>query len=96
MRSRFAAYAMGNVDYILATTHPQGEHHRDDTEAWRTDVLQFCKATTFSGLEILDAGDTFVCFHATLQQGGADVSFTEHSTFAKHDGRWAYVSGEPE
>ena len=96
MRSRFAAYALGDVSYILSTTHPDGAHHRDDAAAWAADVGHFCAATTFAGLDILDVGEAHVRFHAVLQQRGADASFTEHSTFALHDGRWAYVDGEPQ
>ncbi|MCP4503405.1 MAG: zinc chelation protein SecC [Deltaproteobacteria bacterium] len=94
MRSRFAAYKLGAADYILATTHPEGEHFEEDAEKWRLGVRRFCESTEFDGLEILDAGETFVHFHAVLRQGGADASFTEHSTFVKHDGHWKYLDGE--
>lgn len=95
MRSRYAAYALGDADYIMATTHPGGPHHQTDADAWRGDVRAFCKATRFTGLEILEAHDDVVVFRAGLKQRGEDASFVERSTFARDDGRWKYLEGEP-
>lgn len=99
MRSRYAAYAMGNVDYIMATTHPDGEHYQTDAAAWAESLRVFSAATRFKGLRILEHIDGedegWVTFRAELTQQGADVSFTENSRFEKSDGRWAYHSGAP-
>lgn len=100
MRSRFAAYALGRTDYILATTDPTGPRSRDDTARWEADVARFSATTRFRGLQILsaspaDADRATVTFRATLEQGGADASFAERSTFVRGpDGRWRYASGE--
>jgi len=91
MRSRFAAYALGLADYILQTTHPDGEHFRADTAAWRESVQEFSRSTEFLGLDILDADEDHVTFRARLQQGDRDATFVERSTFAKVDDRWAYL-----
>ncbi len=92
MRSRFSAYALGLVDYILQTTHADG------APGSREDVLSFCENTEFAGLEILDRSEDGdrgeVTFRATLRQGGRDASFGERSLFFKVDGRWQYHSGE--
>lgn len=96
MRSRFAAYALGAVDYILKTTHPESEHFRVDTAAWRESVRGFSSSTQFLGLDILEDGADHVTFRARLAQGGRDASFVERSTFARVDGRWAYLSGQPD
>ncbi len=100
MRSRFAAYAFGKVDYILETTHPFGPRWRSDREAWANDVFEFSRRTRFIGLEILEVGldpcgDPFVTFRATLKQGRQDASFVERSLFRMHDGRWRYLDGSP-
>ncbi len=96
MRSRFAAYALGLVDYIIATTHPDGEAFEADEAAWRASIGAFCAATRFEGLVIEDAGDlpdgdAWVTFTARLTQKGHDASFTEKSRFRRHDGRWCYL-----
>lgn len=100
MRSRYAAYAFGVVDYILDTTHPAGPHFRLDREAWSQEVFEFCRSTRFVGLEVLEVGldvggDPFVTFHAKLKQGRQDASFVERSLFRVCDGRWTYLDGAP-
>ena len=99
MRSRFAAYALGLTDYIMATTAPSGPQFQADTAAWVADIERFSRRTRFQGLAILDASavegpEATVTFRATLEQNGEDASFTERSTFVRgSDGRWRYHSG---
>lgn len=90
MRSRYAAYALGLVDYIIDTTHPKNLDFPKNIQ----DLENFCSKTIFEGLEILnfsDEGDrAFVLFKAHLKQQGKDASFIEKSLFEKVDGRWLY------
>lgn len=95
MRSRYAAYALGEVDYILDTTHPAGPLFRSDREAWRRDVAEFCEHTCFAGLRVISAptvrGDVgWVTFTASLSQAGHDASLHERSRFERLAGRWLY------
>jgi len=96
MRSRYSAYALGLVDYVLATTHPDGPHH--GRYGQREEVAAFCANTDFQGLQVLEAREEGahgeVRFRARLAQGGRDASFGEHSVFFKVSGRWLYHSGE--
>lgn len=93
MRSRYAAYALGKVRYVMETTAEPPE----DRESWRADIQRFCDGTRFTGLEIrsVEPGETeaWVTFHAVLDQGGRDASFTERSRFVRRE-RWLYESGE--
>jgi SEC-C motif-containing protein len=97
MRSRFSAYALGEVEYILASTHPQSPLAQRDRETWAGEVEAFCRATTFEGLEIrsarAEAGVGEVVFVARLSRGGEDVSFGERSKFLREGDRWLYHSG---
>jgi len=100
MRSRYAAYALGLVDHIIATTDPSGPQWEADTDAWAERIRSFSTATRFVGLSI-DAspvpqdGVGYVTFTASLQQHGEDASFTERSRFTAHPARgWRYHSGE--
>jgi SEC-C motif-containing protein len=100
MRSRYAAYAVGAVDYVLDTTHPDGPRWRADRGAWRRDVSRFCAETAFLGLQVHGAGfdpdgAAWVEFTARLTQNGGDASFRERSRFRPHRGRWAYLDGAP-
>lgn len=98
MRSRFSAYALGDLDYIIKTTHPENPGRKANLAAWRKDLLSFSKGTSFDGLKIIDFVDgqerATVTFTARLRQGAKDASFTEKSSFEKVDGRWLYKSGE--
>ena len=101
MRSRYAAYALGHIDYIIETTHSDGPHFQEDKFTWRAEIAQFCEQTRFVGLQVLGSGalqgeDAWVSFLAQLTQHGHDASFKECSTFRREDGRWCYLSGTPE
>ena len=96
MRSRYCAYALGESEYIIKTTHPDGPHYEFDLNSWRSDLDQYCRVTNFEGLEVLecrtDGDEGWVRFHASLSQGETDLSFVEHSHFLRVDGRWLYHS----
>lgn len=100
MRSRYCAYALGLVDYILDTTHPDNAEARPDRAAWAREVAAFAQATRFVGLEVRSSavheGWGEVVFRARLLRDGEDVSFAERSRFerAGDDSRWVYHSGE--
>ncbi|MEZ4669590.1 MAG: YchJ family metal-binding protein [Anaerolineae bacterium] len=95
MRSRYSAYALNLADYIIQTTHPDGEHYQADRAAWTREVELFCKNTRFEGLHIMAAHADMVTFRATLFANQRNVSFTEISLFRRHNGRWTYFSGTP-
>lgn len=95
MRSRYCGYALHKARYILATTHPEGPHWRDDRDVWRREVMSFCRATKFVRLEILDRvereTEAEVEFVAHLEQAGQTTPLRERSVFRKLDGRWSYL-----
>ena len=95
MRSRFSAYALGKVDYLIGT---RPEAKRVDES--REELVTYCKAVSCVGLKIIgkdkggkddDAG--VVTFHASLQTNGRRSLHIETSTFARENGRWVYVDG---
>ena len=100
MRSRYAAYALGLVDYIMRTTHPDSPHRQHDAAQWVADLKQFCDQTTFVRLEVLAHDETehraTVQFRAHLKQGGAATTMVENSCFFPVEGRWTYHSALPE
>lgn len=99
MRSRYSAYARGDVAHIQRTTDPDGPVHEADAAAWAEGIMRFHRAFRFLGVRILEAPEPIgdegtVTFHARLVAGGEDGSFRERSRFTRADGRWRYHSGE--
>jgi SEC-C motif-containing protein len=88
MRSRYSAYAIGLVDYLLDTWHPTSrpaELQLDQDIRWyRLDIL----ARSAGGL--LDREGT-VEFEAHYRQDGAAGVQHEISRFLKEGGRWFYL-----
>ncbi len=98
MRARFTAYALGEIDYILDSLHPE---HRGDVDRAATET--WSKNATWKNLEILstEAGgesdaEGKVEFKAHFEINRAPHLHHEHARFARHDGRWYYVDGDVE
>jgi SEC-C motif-containing protein len=90
MRSRYSAYAIGDADYLVATTHSSTRNlHRKE------DILEWSQSNHWIKLEVLASKETTVKFKAyyTDYQGKAQ-SHLEHSTFVLENGSWFYVDGE--
>lgn len=88
MRSRYAAFAVGDADYLLRTWHPRTRPTTLDLDpdtVWRRlDVLSH----TAGGL--LDDTGT-VEFVAYYSEHGEPGSLREHSRFVREHGQWLYV-----
>ncbi len=96
MRSRYSAYTLHLVDYIMETTHPDNLEKMDNLFLWRKSIFDFSNQISFDGLEIFEFIDgkerAQVTFLATLNRNGEDVSFKEKSVFFKVNGHWLYHS----
>ncbi|MDX2105184.1 MAG: YchJ family metal-binding protein [Candidatus Melainabacteria bacterium] len=99
MKSRYCAFARGEVDYIVKTTHPKNPALQNDVSKWRCELQEFSKNTQFKGLKILEVKEAelnekaTVTFCVDLIQYGRQAGFTEKSTFEKVNGRWLYLDG---
>lgn len=90
MRSRYSAFAVGDVPYLERTWH----------SSTRPRHLELDPGTRWTRLEILGAtgGGAFhtegtVEFRAYYRErGGAEQSMHENSSFAREDGAWVYLS----
>src|SRR6267154_3823362 len=98
MRSRYSAYALNNVEYIVRTTHPRHPAVSQSLQKWKEEILNFAMNSDFEKLEILDSRElsdrATVVFVAHLRQDDEDMSFTERSFFSKVGDRWFYVNGD--
>jgi SEC-C motif-containing protein len=90
MRSRYAAYAVGQLDHVFRTWHPRT----------RPDSIDPDPSLSWTGLRILDVvgggpvdqtGE--VEFEATYERGGSAGRRHERSRFERRRGRWVYTEG---
>jgi SEC-C motif-containing protein len=94
MRSRYAAFALGEVGYLAKTLC---EGHTDRTEGAAAEYRRARENMRFLDLCILhtsvdgDVGE--VLFYARIFERGKDRSFVELSAFVREDGEWKYASG---
>ena len=89
MRSRYSAFVLGHVPYLLATWH----------SSQRPADLQLEAGAKWLGLEIRQHRSTGehtaeVEFVARFRVGGKAVRQHERSRFVREDGRWYYVDGD--
>jgi SEC-C motif domain protein len=84
MRSRYAAYAVGELDHVFRTWHPRT----------RPEAIEPDPALTWTGLTILGAGDDWVEFEAHYLRDGVVGRRHERSRFERRRGRWVYVDGD--
>ena len=96
MRSRYSAYVLGLVEYLVETTHPA---HRPPLLT--SETAYTCKVITWTKLEILShwQGEDKdkvgkVEFKATYTQDGQTSVHHELSRFKRYKGAWMYVDGE--
>lgn len=96
MASRYVAYSLAEVDYIVATHDPatRSDTDREATEDW-------AKKAKFHGLKILrtelgEAGDSTgeVEFQALFTSDGEEHVHHERSTFVRKDGKWFFADGK--
>ena len=91
MRSRYAAYVLKNVPYIVDTTVPS-QQALLNVQAIQT----WAKETQWLGLKILNTESltkiqSAVEFNAVFQGEEGEQTHHERSIFVKIDGRWYFV-----
>jgi len=93
MRSRYSAYVMGLVDYLLDTTLPVQKGSLD-----RDSISQWSAQSTWLGLEVENAEllggkpeHAFVTFTARWHDATGEHSHRERSAFVQNQGRWYFI-----
>jgi len=96
MRSRYSAYAVGNVDYLQKTSAGEALMKFD-----RADLKRSIQATEWLGLEILDTTDGLegddvgtVTFKARFRENGKAGTLSERSEFRRIGRAWHYCRGD--
>jgi len=96
MRSRYSAYALRLIDYLVETTH-----YDKLRPSYKTKLMATIHDTNWNGLEIVrtslgqnsdKAGK--VEFIASYIEDGEQRSMREHSRFKKYKNKWYYYDGK--
>jgi len=92
MRSRYAAFALSDVAYLLRTWHPDRRPRRlrlDPDQRWTG-----LEIVSRSGGGLFDSDGT-VEFRASSTVHGRPSTLHENSQFIRHDGGWTYLGPLP-
>ena len=95
MRSRYTAFCQGNIDYLIATLHPDRRNTSDRAELTKsinnTQWLSLKVINTSKGKKNDSVG--YVEFEAVYRVNEPG-QLHERSRFIKTNGKWFYVEGD--
>lgn len=92
MRSRYSAFVLQDIDYIIQTTVPAQQHLLD-----KQSLLTWSQQTDWQGLEVLqhqallDKNHALVEFNAYFQQDDSIHTHHELSAFVQIQSRWYFL-----
>ncbi|UUW73642.1 YchJ family protein [Pseudomonas oryzihabitans] len=93
MRSRYSAYVLGLIDYLVTTTAPAQQEQLD-----REALAAWSLGSRWQGLQVLehrpepeDPAHARVSFVARWEDGRGAHRHEEHSGFVQHEGRWYFL-----
>lgn len=93
MRSRYSAFCIKDVEYLISTLHPSRRCPDD-----RENLVRSAREIQWQGLKVIKAGieegDTgyveFAAFYRSTEPG----QLHEHSSFIRENGTWYYLDGQ--
>lgn len=95
MRSRYVAFTLANVDYLMRTWHSRYRPVRD-----RKKILAWAKSVKWLGLQVIatkfgltDDDKGIVEFRAMFVEDDKMSHIHERSQFEREKGHWVYVTG---
>jgi len=95
MRSRYVAFTMHNVDYLMRSQHSETRSVKESGQ-----IKKWAQSVQWMGLTILhtqegEATDQigYVEFRALYLEGGKMQQIHENSLFKRENQKWVYVSG---
>ena len=100
MRSRYAAFATGEVAYLAHTIDGSHEDKLLPPRELLASLRQACRESRYMGLRVKEElppdekGIARVRFVARVFQNGRDCSFEELSSFRRDNDGWRYLAAE--
>lgn len=93
MRSRYTAFVLGNIEYLMSSHHSSTRPIDEKDE-----ILKWSKAVKWMGLEVLnctkglkDDNQGTVEFKAFFEEYGKAAIIHENSKFVKENEHWVYL-----
>ena len=95
MRSRFSAYALKKLDYLISTTWPRQQpalkeqeiHDRADNTCWtRLEIVETQKGLAEDATGVVEFKAMF-----TTPKDSQEQTYHERSDFIKENGRWYFI-----
>ena len=93
MRSRYSAYVLCNIEYLMSSHHSSTRPVKEQDE-----ILNWTKSVKWLGLEVLDSSEGIVSdiegtveFKAHFEEKGVSEVIHEHSKFVKENNHWVYL-----
>ena len=105
IRARYTAFKYRLPDYVMRTTARSSGEWRDDTAAWRKDLLRFCDSYMYEGIRDIEPtsegdGDasSYSYVVAMVERGSIKMmDAVQTSRFERTgSGEWEYISGDVE
>ncbi|MFT4215893.1 MAG: YchJ family metal-binding protein [Micropruina sp.] len=92
MRSRYAAFAVADAEYLLRTWHPRTRPESLELDDRRWDGLEIVERTDGAEDDLMG----IVGFVARWSDRGRRGTLVERSAFVRRGGRWVYLAATPE
>ena len=87
MRSRYSAYVLGLIDYLIATWHPSTSPGELELSPVKWLGLEVRHAVTSGDVGVVE-------FVARLKDSGRAQRMHEISRFVREAGQWYYIDGQ--
>lgn len=95
MRSRYTAFVQGDLDYLIATLHPDQRKNDDKKElALSIEQTHWLGLTIISTTKGKQKDNTGIVEFEAIYQIKEPQQLHERSQFLKIDAQWFYVDGE--
>ena len=95
MRSRYTAFCRGDVDYLIATLHPNKRDSRNKQELTKSvNNTQWLRLTIINTQKGKKSDVTGVVEFEAIYQVDKPGQLHERSRFVKTSGQWFYVDGD--
>lgn len=95
MRSRYAAYVLGDINYLMESHHSSTRPLQEKDE-----ILEWTKSIQWNGLEVIKTEEElelnvgYVTFIAHYTENGIKNKIQEKSRFVKENNHWVYIDGK--